>query len=54
VQAVKLSNDRRKVSLALTGFRPGRVYEVHLDGIKSTEGDDVLHPEAYYTLNQVP
>jgi hypothetical protein len=54
VQAVKLSGDRRKVSLAVTGFRPGRVYELHLDGVKSADGDDVLHPEGYYTLNDLP
>jgi hypothetical protein len=54
VQAVTVSADRRKVSLAVTGFRPGRVYELHLDGVKSADGDAVLHPEAYYTLNDVP
>ena len=38
----------------MDGFRPGRIYELHLDGIKSADGDAVLHPEAYYTLNQLP
>ena len=54
VTAVKLSADQRKVSLAVTGFRPGRIYELHLDGIKSGDGEAVLHPEAYYTLNEIP
>jgi hypothetical protein len=54
VQRVTVSPDRRSVSLAMTGFRPGRVYELHLDGIKSSDGDPVLHPEAYYTLNEIP
>jgi hypothetical protein len=54
VQRVAVSPDRRSVSLAMTGFRPGRVYELHLDGIKSSDGDPVLHPEAYYTLNEIP
>jgi hypothetical protein len=54
VTGVKLSADRRKVSLAAAGFRPGRVYELHLEGIRSAEGDAVLHPEAYYTLNDLP
>jgi glucose/arabinose dehydrogenase len=54
VRGVTLSADRRKVSLAVTGLRPGRVYEVHLDGIKSAAGEPVLHPEGYYTLNQLP
>ena len=54
VQAVALSADRRKASLKVDGFRPGRIYELHLDGIKSSDGDAVLHPEGYYTVNQLP
>jgi hypothetical protein len=54
VQAVTLSADRKMASLKVDGFKPGRVYELHLDGIKSADGDAVLHPEGYYTLNQLP
>ena len=54
VQGVKLSADRRTVSLAVAGLRRGRVYELHLEGVKSSDGDPVLHPEAYYTLNEIP
>jgi glucose/arabinose dehydrogenase len=54
VQGVTVSSDRRTVSLAVSGFRKGRIYELHLDGIRSAAGDAVLHPEAYYTLNEVP
>jgi hypothetical protein len=54
VRAVTVAADRRTVSLAVSGFRPGRVYELHLEGVKSADGDAVLHPEAYYTLNDVP
>jgi hypothetical protein len=54
VQRVKVSADRRTVSLAVTGFRPGRVYELHLDGVKAADGAAILHPEAYYTLNELP
>jgi hypothetical protein len=54
VQGVTVSADRRMVSLGVTGFRKGRIYELHLEGVKSADGDAVLHPEAYYTLNDVP
>jgi hypothetical protein len=54
VKAVAVSRDRRKVSLTVGGFRKGRVYEVHLDGVKSADGDTVLHPDGYYTLNELP
>jgi hypothetical protein len=54
ITGVSVSADRKTVSLAVSGFKPGRVYEVHLDGLKSTEGQPVLHPEGFYTLNELP
>jgi hypothetical protein len=51
---VSVSADGKKVSLTVKGFRKGRVYELHLDGVKSADGSPVLHPEAYYTLNEIP
>jgi hypothetical protein len=54
VQGVTVSADRRTVSLAVSGLRPGRIYEVHLEGVKSADGEPVLHPEGYYTLNYLP
>jgi hypothetical protein len=54
VLGVTVSPDRRKVFLKAEGLRKGRVYELHLTGVKSAGGEAVLHPEAYYTLNDVP
>jgi hypothetical protein len=54
VRSVRVSADRRTVSLAVSGLRKGRVYEVHLEGVKSATGEAVLHPEGYYTLNELP
>jgi hypothetical protein len=54
VESVKISADGKKVSLGVSGFKKGRVYELRLEGIKSADGDSVLHPEAYYTLNEIP
>ncbi len=53
-QSVRLSADGRTVSLAVGGLRRGRVYELNLNDVRSTEGEPVLHPEAYYTLNELP
>lgn len=53
VASVKLSADGKTLSVAVPGMRPGRVYELRLDGVKSTDGDAVVHPEAYYTLNEL-
>ncbi len=54
IQAVSVSSDGKQVSLKVSGFRPGRIYELHLDGVKSADGDSLLHPVGYYTLNEVP
>jgi hypothetical protein len=54
VSGVTVSADRRTVSLTVTGLRKGRIYELHLDGVKSVDRDPVLHPEGYYTLNELP
>ena len=48
-----LSADRKTLSVGVAGLRPGRVYELRLDGVKSADGDPLLHPEAYYTLNEL-
>ena len=49
-----ISPDGKQVSLKVGGFRPGRIYELHLDGVKSADGDALLHPVGYYTLNEIP
>jgi hypothetical protein len=54
VQSAKVSKDRKMVSLKVDGFRPGRIYELNLTGVKSEDGDAVLHPVGYYTLNEIP
>lgn len=54
VEAVHVAADGRSVTLGVPGLRRGRVYELHLDGVRSADGMAVLHPEAYYTLNNLP
>lgn len=53
VQSVTVAKDGKSVSMQLNSFHPGRVYELHLDGIKATDGSSLLHNEAYYTVNEV-
>jgi hypothetical protein len=53
IQSVTVSADKKAVSLKVDGLRIGRIYEVNLDGIKSADGDSVLHPVGYYTLNDM-
>jgi hypothetical protein len=49
----KLSRDGRTLSVPVPELKKGRVYEIRLDGLITPEGERVLHPEAYYTLNEV-
>ncbi|OWK44350.1 PQQ-dependent sugar dehydrogenase [Fimbriiglobus ruber] len=53
VTKTTVSKDGKKVSVTVPGLRQGRVYEIHLTGVSSADGEAVLHPEAYYTLNEL-
>jgi len=53
VTASRLSADARTLSLAVAGLRPGRVYALRPEAIRTATGERLLHPEAYYTLNQL-
>jgi uncharacterized cupredoxin-like copper-binding protein/glucose/arabinose dehydrogenase len=51
---VELQPDGKTVHVTVDGFRPGYIYEVKLNGLRSTEGDALLHDFGYYTLNAIP
>jgi hypothetical protein len=49
-----VSADRKTVRLVINPLTKGHIHELHLDGVRSQDGTSVLHPVAYYTLNEVP
>lgn len=49
-----LGADRKSVFLRVEGLRVGHVHELHGLGVRSRSGDALLHPVAYYTLNNLP
>jgi len=53
VTAIRLSGDRKTVSVDVPERRVGRVYDFKLNGVKSADGQGLLHAEAYYTLNEL-
>jgi hypothetical protein len=53
VLAVRISEDRKRVSLKLPQLDTGRIYQLSLGAIKAGDGSQLLHHEAYYTLNRV-
>lgn len=52
-QAV-VAPDKKSVRLTLDKLTKGHIHELHLDGVKSSEGMPLLHSVAYYTLNEIP
>jgi glucose/arabinose dehydrogenase len=54
VERAIVSDDRTSVRLVVNALARGHVHELHLDGVRSSEGAPLLHKEAYYTLNAIP
>lgn len=51
---IKVSSDGLTASLQVAGRRPYFVHELEAKGIRSRDGEPLLHPQAYYTLNRIP
>jgi cytochrome c551/c552 len=55
LKGVKVSEDGMKVRLIVDGLRKAYVHHLFLNGLRSREGSYTLvHPSAYYTLNNIP
>ena len=54
IERATVAEDRLSVHLAVSGLRSGYVHELHSGGVRSAAGVPLLHPEAYYTLVEIP
>ena len=54
IKSVTVGADHRSARLVIEGIVEGHVHEMHLPGVKSANGAALLHPDAYYTLNNLP
>ncbi len=54
ITRAEVSDDRLSVRLTVEGLRPYYVHELHADGVSNSNGEPLLHPDAYYTLNRIP
>lgn len=54
VQSVELAEDGMSAKVKLKEMKKGFVHEFDLGELRSTDGDELLHRNAYYTLNEVP
>lgn len=48
------SQDRMSVRLKIDGLRRLHVHELRAEGVHATGGEPLAHPDAYYTLNNIP
>lgn len=54
VKSVVVAQDRKSVRITLDKLVQGDIHELHLDGVKNSSGEPLLHSVAYYTLNEIP
>jgi hypothetical protein len=54
VERAEMAKDRMSVILSCGNLREGYVHELRAAGVRSAEGEPLLHPEAFYTLNRIP
>jgi len=54
ITKVEVGKDSKSVRLYVDGLQIGHVHDLKLPGLHSAEGEALLHPQAYYTLNYIP
>lgn len=54
LKSVVVSKDGKSARLVVEGLQQGHVHEIHFPGLRSARGEPLLHPSAYYTLNEIP
>lgn len=54
VESVKLAADGLSATIVLDKLIQGHVYEFDLGALRSRDKDELLHRNAYYTVNEVP
>jgi azurin len=53
IKAIQVADNKLSARVVLDSLKLGDIYEINLKGVKNTEGQNLLHSEAYYTLNQI-
>jgi hypothetical protein len=54
IERAEVSEDGLRVRLMTLGLREYFVHELEAPGIRSRDGEPLLHSRAYYTLNRIP
>ena len=53
-KAVSLAEDGLSATISLEKFEPGFVYELDLASLRSSDNEELLHRNAFYTVNEIP
>ena len=48
------AEDGKSVRLYVDGLQEGHIHDLAAAGVRSADGQPLLHPQAYYTLNYIP
>jgi hypothetical protein len=54
IRSATVSADGKKVRLKVDGLVKGHVHHLQLKNIKAASGAEMWHPQAFYTLNEIP
>jgi glucose/arabinose dehydrogenase len=54
ITKVEVGKDNKSVRLWVDGLQEGHIHDLSAKGVRSAEGQPLLHTEAYYTLNYIP
>jgi hypothetical protein len=54
ITKVEVGKDRKSVRLYVDRLQEGHIHDLALPGVRSEDGQALLHPQAYYTLNYIP
>jgi uncharacterized cupredoxin-like copper-binding protein len=54
VQKAEVSGDGLRVKLTVSGLRAGYIHELKINDLFTKDGEAILHPLAYYTINSFP
>jgi glucose/arabinose dehydrogenase len=54
IKSVKVAADKMSAHIVVDGLVEGHIHELHCLGVKSAEGEPLLHDAAYYTLWRIP
>lgn len=54
IAKIEVAEDRMSARLAVANLRQYFVHEIKAEGVRSATGGTLVHPTAYYTLNEFP